>query len=60
MVDAFIVSGEELEEEYRTYFPFGAILVVIPSGALSFSEYIELKYLKNRLGILTFPGRFIV
>ena len=58
MVDAFIVSGEELAKELGKYFPLGAILVVIPSGVLSFAEYIELEYLKTGRGCTIGPTGF--
>jgi hypothetical protein len=56
MVDAFIVSGEELAEELGKPFSAGPILVVIPAGTLSFSEYLELEALKRWRKVLYFTS----
>ena len=42
MVDVFFVSGEA----FGAAFPAGPILVAVPSGVLSFEEYLELTLLK--------------
>jgi len=47
MVDAFIVSGEVLAEAFGESHPTGPVLVVVPSGVLSFEEYLELALLKE-------------
>jgi hypothetical protein len=47
VIDAFIVSSSTLTEEFGECFPAGLVLVIIPSGILSFSEYLGLESLKS-------------
>jgi len=47
MIDAFIIPGEALANRFGEGIPAGLVLVIIPSGILSFSEYLGLESLKT-------------
>jgi len=49
MVDAFIIPSAVLADAFGAVFSAGPILVVVPSGVLSFEEYLELALLKDGL-----------
>lgn len=47
MVDAFFVLGEVLAEAFGEFPQAGPVLVVVPSGVLSLTDYLELAGLKK-------------
>jgi hypothetical protein len=56
MVDAFIISSAELAKVFGERLPAGKVLVIIPSGILSFSEYLGLESLKTSRGADRYTG----
>jgi hypothetical protein len=46
MVDVIIVSSQALAEKFGAHAFGGPVLVVFPSGILTFSEFLELEEMK--------------